>query len=189
MPAIIINKDMILQAAFEIVRSEGFSSISARRIASYLNCSTKPIYREFINMEELEKELMEKISAYALDNILHYDETEHVYFNIGLGFLHFAEHEKELYKILFLSDKNVMDFLNEKYMLSPEAHIKQMKKDPKLHGFSDAQLKHIFIHMFIFTHGISSMLACNALSAPQAQIRDMINTAFSAYTEYLRHSP
>lgn len=188
-PAITINKKMILQSAFDIARTEGISSLSARRIAAFLNCSTKPIYREFGSMDQLESELMSMISSYALDIILNYNETEYIYYNIGLGYLHLAEQEKELYKILFLSEKNVMDFLSEKYILNSDAQIEQMKKDPLLAEFSESQLKDLFVHMLIFTHGISSMLACNSLAANKEQIHHMINSAFWAYSNFLKSNP
>lgn len=56
-----ITKDHILNAAYEIVATEGFSRFTARNIASKMKCSTQPIYLEFKNMDDLKNALFDKI--------------------------------------------------------------------------------------------------------------------------------
>lgn len=48
-----ITKNDILNAAFEMARTEGFSQVSARTLAAKAGCSTQPIFRVYKNMEEL----------------------------------------------------------------------------------------------------------------------------------------
>lgn len=40
----IIAQEVIIEAAFELVRKEGFEVLSARNIAKQIGCSTQPIY-------------------------------------------------------------------------------------------------------------------------------------------------
>jgi len=42
-----ITKEMIIDAAFNITKEKGFSKLSNREIAKYLNCSIRPIYYQF----------------------------------------------------------------------------------------------------------------------------------------------
>ena len=65
-----ITKGMILNAAFEIARSEGIGKVSNREIAKKMNCSIRPIYYQFKNSEELNKELYNKIDRYFYDFIM-----------------------------------------------------------------------------------------------------------------------
>ena len=51
-----ISKDMILDTAFEIVKKDGIEKLSNRELANKLNCSIRPIYYQFKNVEELKKE-------------------------------------------------------------------------------------------------------------------------------------
>ena len=46
-----ISKDMILDTAFEIARTSGLDKVSNREIAKRLNCSIRPIYYQFKNVE------------------------------------------------------------------------------------------------------------------------------------------
>ena len=51
-----INRQMILDAAFEIVREQGHEMVNARTIAEKLKCSTQPVMYHFKTMEEIRKE-------------------------------------------------------------------------------------------------------------------------------------
>ena len=41
---IIISKENILNAAYDITRKYGINKVSNRELAKYLNCSIRPIY-------------------------------------------------------------------------------------------------------------------------------------------------
>ena len=56
-----ITRDQILEAAYTVVSTEGFSRFTARNIAAKMNCSTQPIYLEFQNMEDLKMALIRKV--------------------------------------------------------------------------------------------------------------------------------
>ena len=51
-----INKKMILDASFEIVREQGHEMINARSIAEKLGCSTQPVMYNFKTIEEIREE-------------------------------------------------------------------------------------------------------------------------------------
>ena len=48
-----VTRDMILEAAFALVRQEGHSALNARALARKLGCSTQPILYNFATMEAL----------------------------------------------------------------------------------------------------------------------------------------
>ena len=50
-----ITKEMILNTVLEITRKTGFETVNARSIASRLQCSTRPIFTCYKNMDELKK--------------------------------------------------------------------------------------------------------------------------------------
>ncbi|MCR4585727.1 MAG: TetR/AcrR family transcriptional regulator, partial [Lachnospiraceae bacterium] len=51
-----ITKDMILEAAYELLDGSGISSVGIKQIAASLNCSTQPVSWHFGSMMELRKE-------------------------------------------------------------------------------------------------------------------------------------
>ena len=50
-----ITKAMILDTVLDITRETGFETVNARSIANHLQCSTRPIFTCYENMEELKK--------------------------------------------------------------------------------------------------------------------------------------
>ena len=100
-----ISKEMILDAAFEIVRQEGMEKLSNRELANKLKCSIRPIYYQFENVEEMQKELYLKIEQYfykfILDNMV---EGIPKYKQVGINYIKFAKKEKKLFQTLFMSD-------------------------------------------------------------------------------------
>ena len=53
-----ITKAMILDTVLDITRETGFETVNARSIANHLQCSTRPIFTCYENMEELKKEFL-----------------------------------------------------------------------------------------------------------------------------------
>ena len=52
-----ITKEMILEAAYELLDESGISAVAIKSIASKLGCSTQPVSWQFGSMMELKKEL------------------------------------------------------------------------------------------------------------------------------------
>ena len=100
-----ISKEMILDAAFEIVRQDGMEKLSNRELANKLKCSIRPIYYQFENVEEMQQELYKKIEQYfykfLLDNMI---EGIPQYKQVGVNYIKFAKKEKKLFQTLFMSD-------------------------------------------------------------------------------------
>ena len=55
-PKVKITKAMILNAVLKITQETGFESVNARSIANRLQCSTRPMFTCYENMEELKKD-------------------------------------------------------------------------------------------------------------------------------------
>ena len=60
---------MILNTAFDIARISGLDKVSNREIAKRLNCSIRPIYYQFRDVQEMNSELIKKIWQYFYDYI------------------------------------------------------------------------------------------------------------------------
>ena len=68
-PKVKITKEMIIDAAFEIARSEGAENINARTVSKKLGCSTQPVMYHFKTIEELKKNVYIKADEYHSEYI------------------------------------------------------------------------------------------------------------------------
>jgi AcrR family transcriptional regulator len=155
-PQINFSQDQILQTAFELVRKEGLSALSARKIAQELQCSTNPIYRAFQSMQELESAVIQKAKDYAIQYLLQGDMTEEPFLNIGLQYFHFARNEPELFKLMFLEGR--LQRTPEQMGFPFMSLMNRMQQDRHLQGLSEESLKRIGRDMWIFTHGLITLL-------------------------------
>ena len=109
-----ITKEMIIDAAFNITKEKGFSKLSNREIAKYLNCSIRPIYYQFKDVEDLNKHLFKKVEEYFynyLTSDIKYKDK--VYLSTGINYIKFAREENNLFKLMFMSDLSVTNFIKE----------------------------------------------------------------------------
>ena len=87
-----ITKDIILETAFELARSEGIENVTARKLASKIGCSTQPIFRVYANMGELYEEVYQK----AIDSFGDYyenfkSEVDTPFIHLGLAYINYAK--------------------------------------------------------------------------------------------------
>ena len=151
-----ITKEMVIDAAFVLVRKQGISALSARNIAKSLNCSTQPIYSCFINMNDLEKEVIQKAAVFVQNKYLvSKTKQDNNFKSIGLGYIEMAKKEKHLFDLLYVSGRVRLDFENHIYPVDTDLLIDVMRRDPYLEGLSEADLLELLGHMWIYTHGLT----------------------------------
>ena len=174
-----ITKDMILEAAFDIVREKGLEEVSNRTIAKRLERSIRPIYYQFNNSDELKKELYNKIEKYfykyIMDNMI---DNIPYYRQVGINYIKFAREEKNFFKILFMSKS---DYLPEGFVSKSEDDFKEISKLIKMSTkLNDDDIKSFHIKMWMFTHGIATLLATDTVLLTEEQISNLLSSQFQA---------
>ena len=174
-----ITKEMIIDAAFNITKEKGFSKLSNREIAKYLNCSIRPIYYQFKNSEELMRELNKVMIKYFYDFLTNNMNDEMPkYKQTGINYIKFAKEEKNLFKVLFMSKTNlsISEFIG-----AAEDNInnifKLIKGSTKL---NDEEIMSFHTKMWLFTHGLATLLACDAIKLNDKQISELLSSEFKA---------
>ena len=174
-----VSKEMILDAAFEIVRKDGMEKLSNRELANKLKCSIRPIYYQFENVEQMQKELYMKIEQYfykfLLDNMI---EGIPQYKQVGINYIKFAKKEKKLFQTLFMSDTG----------LTPDAFVSKAGKDYKeieklvriSTNLKDDDIKDFHTKMWIFCHGIATLVANGTVKLTDNQIQELLSDEFQA---------
>ncbi len=147
------TREDILQAAFEVARTEGIEAVSARRVARELDCSTQPVYRAFASMDELREAVMEQTLALAKTYLL--TEVEPPFLQFGLGSLRFAEEEPQLFKALSLSGPVLENIRHGKP--PPAFVLERMRADPQLAALTDDQLTRIHDQLWFFSQGLTNL--------------------------------
>lgn len=174
-----ITKDMILDTAFDIARSGGLKDVSNREIASRLGCSIRPIYYQFKNTDELKGELYAKIEkyfyTYLMDNMR--DDIP-PYKQVGINYIKFAKEESHLFRILFMSETNLLPM---GFVTKDEDDFRELAKFIKFSTkLSDDDIKTFHVRMWLFAHGIASLVASNTVVFSDTQIEKLLSYEFQA---------
>ena len=174
-----ISKDMILDAAFEIVRQDGMEKLSNRELANKLKCSIRPIYYQFENVEEMQQELYKKIEQYfykfLLDNMI---EGIPQYKQVGVNYIKFAKKEKKLFQTLFMSD---IGLTPDAFVAKDGEDYNEIEKLIKISAnLQEEDIKDFHTKMWIFCHGIATLVANDTIKLTDSQIQDLLSYEFQA---------
>ncbi|QWC00250.1 TetR/AcrR family transcriptional regulator [Mycoplasmatota bacterium] len=108
----LLVKTAILDAAKDIVRLDGFKSLSIRKIADQIDYSVGSIYQYYKNKDDIVKELIKVKYKEMLDILKNQKPTNHLVNDIKNKFIAystFALNNKDYYKEMMLSkDPNVL---------------------------------------------------------------------------------
>jgi len=94
------SREDIVNAAFELVRENGWVGFSVAAVAKAIKSSTMPIYSQFANVRELEDAVSLKAMELLKERML-VDRTGDRWIDQGINYIRFAEEEKYLFRCMW----------------------------------------------------------------------------------------
>ena len=185
-PAIRYDRQQILEAALALVREEGAEALNARAVAKRLGCSTQPIFRAFANMDELKLavvEQAEKVYSGYIESSKHHGVRP--YKQTGLAYVRFAREESELFRLLFMRDRRGE-------MTSADIQDPQMEYVLQTlmnaTGLTCGQAYTFHLMMWVYVHGLASMVATHYLDFSDQDIDMLLTQQFQGMKRGLDRS-
>jgi len=173
-PKVKITKEDIVKTAVALVRAQGEQAINARAIAATLQCSTQPIFSNFATMAELQEAV--KVAAYEHYLCFLQREAESgrypPYKSFGMGYIRFAEEEKELFKLLFMCDRK-----GEALASTPDFDA-SVEMIMQANGITRDRAERMHLEMWTCVHGIATMIATSFLTLERELISDMLTDVY-----------
>jgi AcrR family transcriptional regulator len=158
-PKFKFTKDRIIEAAFDLVRENGWQGLTTRTLAGALGTSARPIYSFFDAMTELEEEIVKK-AVELLHKYMQRKKTADPWHDHGIGYVMFAVQEKYLFQSI--NDEKHISFFKKYGDLIWATLTASLSDYPPFQGLSDEQIYRIQIHRWLFAHGLA-FSACNTL--------------------------
>ncbi|GAM11140.1 bacterial regulatory proteins, tetR family [Geobacter sp. OR-1] len=149
------NKEEIVEAAFQLVREQGWSGFSVQAVARAINSSTMPIYSQFANVRELEDEVCIRAMA-LMKACLLVDRTGDKWIDQAISYVNFAVEEKHLYRCLG-DGRNIEQQKNLGMELVK--YIDELLADyPLFAGLSEMEFKMIRLSRMMFAQRLAFWL-------------------------------
>jgi AcrR family transcriptional regulator len=186
-PKIKVTEEEIINAAIRLVRDKGIENLNARDLAKEIGCSVHPIFRIYNSMEGLKRAVYKKVENIYNERMLSAGEhSDDGFLNMGLTYIDFAKNEKNLFKLLFMSDafreQSIMDIV-----VNTEGYYQIIEMLCQMTGLSMKAAKELYAGIWITTHGIASMFATNNCRFSDEENRRLLNNSFMGLVMKLKN--
>jgi len=169
------SKEEIVDVAYKIVEKEGYRALTAKRIATRLNTSTRPIFTAFKTMDELRKLVRVKVKE-SYDSYINRGLLFKIPFlGVGKAYILFAREKPELYRLLFLSEKSA------EYNAVENTEGLVSKSLMNIYNLSEKEASFYFRSLWLVVHSIATLIVSSSCPYEEKDI-DLILTQFSLST-------
>ncbi len=164
------REDMI-EEAFRLIRKEGFSALTVRRLAEELGCSTQPVMYQFPDFNELKNEVYQRADRFHTEYITQ-DED---FLEIGLRYIRFAGEEPHLFRFLFQS--GWFDGQNLRMLTRQSVNDSIVRAAARELEMEEQDALDAFEILFAMVHGYACLSADNALKYDGQALRKNLTAA------------
>lgn len=176
-PKIKFNEEDVLAAAISIAREKGAEAVNARSIAAKLGCSIQPIFRTYKSMDELKAALYDRAHEMYDDVMFESLESNKGLSAMGLAYVNFAKNEKNLFKMLFMSNAfsqgSIMNLTGN--TRGDDAVIARISSHT---GLSITKSHELYNGLWFVSHGMASLLATNSCTLSDDEIVTMLKRTY-----------
>lgn len=177
-----ISKEIILQAALEMLIRKGYSAINIKTLSKKIGCSTQPLVWHFENMEGLRKALAEYALNYANEKMRSCMQNGmEAFVDFGIAYINLAFDEPNLFKYLYMSGESgfqaggfyVLVNADENAIIAGQiaGYLKISKEDAS----------HFLQNIMIYTHGLASFIASGIITSSKEEVKAMVKQTANVF--------
>lgn len=174
------TKEEIIQTALDIVEKEGADALTARLLGERLGSSARPIFTVFNGMEEVQAGVIAAANALYGEFVEVGLKEDIAFKGVGKAYIRFAAEHPKLFQLLFMKEHG-QDNEKDTVLQGIEEHYEQIIQSVESTYALDRNVSlNVYMHMWIYTHGIAVLIATKVCNFTPAQISVMLTEVFSA---------
>lgn len=181
MPKQRITKEMVMDAAFALLREGGEDNVRVKHIAAALSCSVQPIYSYCISMEALRHELSQMAALRLQDYVHARIDPAHPFESTGKAYLSFAKEEPHLFQSYFLRKQRDLHNLDDLYEAEASQHMASYLS--KTLSIRECDAKKLHRDMIIYNTGLSFLLIATGCHFPEDELHGALADAYHAFLQ------
>ncbi len=105
------TKEEIVEAALDLVKTDGFEALTSRALGTRLSSSARPIFTVFQSMDEVQQAVIGAAKALYKEYVDKGLTWEHPFKGVGTQYILFSIHEPKLFQLLFMTEQpQIPDF-------------------------------------------------------------------------------
>ena len=170
-----ITREMILNAAYELLDESGLGTVTTKLIAGRLGCSTQPVSWQFGSMTELKKELYTYASNRVfggLDEEMQGKDAMEAFFISGIRYLSIACDHPNVFRFLNVDDP--MDTIGERVygdasVFSSQFDEEAVKIFASQYDVPVEKISEMVRDTVIYSHGLALMMIFDGRKLPKKE--------------------
>ena len=168
------TREEIINAAFEMVRRDGFEVLTARALGASLKSSARPIFTVFKSMDEVQAEVIKKAQrlyeSYEDEDI----RGANAFKGSGTGYIRFASDEPKLFQLLFMKEKSEVPSPEKVLEQIDDYNEKILNTVQEQYGLGREAAARVYLHLWLYSHGIAVAIATKICTFTKEQIDFML---------------
>ncbi|HBD06199.1 MAG TPA: TetR family transcriptional regulator [Firmicutes bacterium] len=170
------SKEEIIKSAIEIIESQGIEYLTARSLGEKLGSSARPIFTTFKNMDDV----LKGVNCYANDLYQKYISDglkEALAFKgVGTSYIRFATKHPKLFQLMFMKEQKEIPDINNVLGSIEGSYQGILNSITNSYKVSEDVAKKLYLHMWIYTHGIAVLIVNKMCKFTSSEISDMLTT-------------
>ena len=183
MPRQKITKEMIVEAAFELVRDGGMEQVLVKNIAEKLGCSVQPIYSYCSNMEGLKRDVTLRIAEFFQKYVNEHVDKADLFASTGKLYLKLSREETNLFQMYFLNKRSELEIHSLEELYRTQCNGKITEYIAQKYDLSLEAAKEMHLNMVIYNQGVASMSIVSNSQIPLEEMEKQLEQAFDAFLE------
>lgn len=182
------TREEIIEAALEIVKSEGFSALTARALGANLGSSARPIFTVFQGMEEVQQAVIDSAKALYKEYVKRGLSDTPAFKGVGTQYILFSINEPKLFQLLFMKEHEDVPKLSAVLPIIDESYEEILSSVMDSYGLSRETSEKLYRHLWIYTHGIAALCATKMCRFTGEEISAMMTEVFIGLLKSLKQN-
>ena len=168
------TKEEIIEAAFNIVKTDGFEALTSRALGARLGSSARPIFTVFQSMDEVQQAVIEAAKALYKEYVHKGLTYTHPFKGVGTQYILFSVNEPKLFQLLFMTEQPSIPDISGVLPLIEESYEEILLSIQNDYGINEYFAEKLYQHLWIYTHGIATLCATKMCRFTGDEISNMI---------------
>ena len=169
------SKKEIIDAAVSIVENTGLAALTARALGEKLGTSPRPIFTTFNNMDEVIKGVFDYANRLYQSYVATGLEQTPAFKGVGTAYITFAKEHPKLFQLLFMKEQTEVPDLNSVLGIIEDSYFEILNSITRSYNVDEKFAKKLYLHMWIYTHGIAVLTVNGMCRFSGEEISDMLS--------------
>lgn len=171
------TKEEIIAAALQIASESGIEAVTARSVGERLGSSARPVFTVFKNMDEVIDGVKNAAKKLYNEYIQEGLKEEIRFKGVGKAYIKFAAEQPKLFQMLFMSEMPMNTALNSLPVID-DNYDEIVSSITEQYGLDKDSALSIYSQLWIYTHGIASLLATKTIMFTAEEMSERMTDIF-----------